>query len=98
MMKISVKGFKNQLLIGVAGILVVLTVLVTLSTAGAGVEMSHLEKEEATLLDQRRTFQESFVKTLSTHELEDKSGGMGFAKPADIVYISGLKPTANLPQ
>ncbi len=89
---------KNQLLIGICGILVILTVFVTVSTAGAGVEMSHLEKEEAILIDQRRDLQESFVKTLSTHELEGKSGSMSFAKPSDIVYISGLLPVANLPQ
>jgi hypothetical protein len=94
----NLKKFKNQLLLGICGVLTILTVVVTVSTATTGAEMSRLEKEEATLTDQRRDIQESFVKTLSTHELEDKSGSLGFAKPADIVYISALLPVANLPQ
>ncbi len=95
---ISIKGLRNHLLTGACAVLIVLTVFVTVSTATTGVEMSRLEKTELTLVDQRRSLQEAFVKTLSTHELEGKSNDMGFTKPADIVYISGLPPVANLPQ
>jgi len=89
---------KNQVLTGVCAVLIVLTVIVTVSSATTGVEMSRLEKEELALTNERRNLQEAFVKTLSTHDLDAKSSGLGFTKPADIVYISGLPPVANLPQ
>ncbi len=96
--KINIKGLKNRILIAICGVLTVLTVLLTVTTATTGFEMSRLESQKSILLEERRGLEESLVKTLSTRELEDESGDLGFAKPENIVYISGMPPVANLPQ
>jgi hypothetical protein len=99
MTKINLKGFKNQFLIGVCGLLIVATVLTAVDAVTSGIEISSLEKKEQALSDEKKVLQESLVKTLSTKALEEESQSLGFTRPVNIVYITGRPATAaNLPQ
>jgi len=101
--KTSLKNVKNYVLTIVCGILVVLSVLMTVDTASSGAEIASLQKKETQLSDQKRVLEESLVKGISMSELQQKSVELGFVKPQNLVYVSNTenisasKPVANLP-
>jgi hypothetical protein len=88
---------KNYILIGICGILALSSILITVETATSGMEMSRLETKEAELIDQKRSFEASLVKSLSNAELQEKAESLGFVKPIDLVYITQESSVAKLP-
>ncbi len=88
---------KNLILLTILGVLIAGSVLLTIQTATGGAEAAKLEKEEATLTDQKRELEDGLVKTLSARELQEKSGELGFIKSENLVYISGSSAVAKLP-
>ncbi len=100
---VSIKSFKNYILIVVFGILVVSSVLITIDTAATGAEVANLQKTESKLTDQKRVLEESLVKGVSMAELQQKSIELGFVQPANLVYVSNsqdmsaITPVAVLP-
>lgn len=89
---------KKIILISTVAILAVSSIFLTIETATTGVEVAKLEKTETQLSTQKQDLEESLVKTLSSTELQAKSAELGFVKPADLVYVEGFKPVADLPQ
>jgi cell division protein FtsL len=88
---------KNIILIIIVGILAVSSIFMTIETATTGVEIAELEKTESKLLTKKRDLEGSLVKTLSATQLQEKSTELGFIKPAELVYVTDLKPVAKLP-
>lgn len=95
--RISIKGFKNYILIAVCGLLVVTSVFVTIETATSGAEVANLDKTTVELTNQKRILEESLIKGISMSQLEEKSAELGFVKPENLVYVSTVAPVANLP-
>ncbi len=95
--KVSVKSFKNYILIVVCGILAVVSVFLTIETSTSGAEVANLDKTKIELTNQKRNLEESLVKGISMSGLEEKSIEMGFVQPENLVYVSSVAPVANLP-
>lgn len=89
---------RNLVLLGIFGLLAVSSVFMTIETATSGVEISKLERTESELIKKRSEMEESLVKTLSLGELQQKSVELGFAKPADLVYVAPTETVAKLTQ
>ena len=88
---------KNYILLTVCGVLAVSSIFMTIESATSGLAVAKFEEKEIELLDEKRNLEEVLVKTLSVTELQEKSGEMGFAKPADLVYVAQTPPVAKLP-
>lgn len=78
-------------------VLAVSSVLLTIETATSSLEIARMEKISQQLSDTRRGLEESLVRSTSTRELQDKSAGLGFVKPVNLVYITSAEPVAKLP-
>ena len=72
-------------------------VLLTVETVSSGAEIANLEKTAKNLASQKRELEESFVKTISMGDLQEKSTEMGFVKAENLMYLSGREPVAKLP-
>jgi hypothetical protein len=88
---------KKYILIGFVGILAISSVFMTVVTATSGAEVSVLQREESVLADQKRTLENTLVKTLSMNDLQEKSVGLGYEKPVNLVYIAPPEAVAKLP-
>ena len=49
------------------------------------------------LSNQKRILGREFGKGVSMSQLQEKSSELGFVKPANLIYISGISPVAKLP-
>jgi hypothetical protein len=72
-------------------------VILTVETVTSGAELAALEKNERTLLDEKRVLEERMAKNSSLNEFEKKAEELGFAKTSKILYISGKEEVAKLP-
>lgn len=88
--------YKNFILLGICGILAVISVITTIGVSVSGAQVSDLQKKEAQLSSEKRVLEGALVKTSSVSELQAKSGEMGFVKPVDAVYLSQSLPVANI--
>jgi hypothetical protein len=91
------ENLKKYILIGFLGVLVISSVFMTVASATSGAEVSSLQKEEAQLSDQKRYLEDTLVKTLSTNQLQEKSNGLGYGKPVNLVYVAPPEAVAKLP-
>ncbi len=91
------KNFKNYLLFGMLGLLALSSIFLTIETATTGLEISKMEKSEKDLARQKSELEQTLVRTLSMGELQEKSSGMGFTKPSNLVYITPTENVAKLP-
>lgn len=92
------KNFTKYILLTVAGVLAVSSIAMTVETASSGVEVAAIREEEARLVSEKRSLENSLVKSLSVRELETKSTQLGYAKPADTIFVSHEKDNvAQLP-
>ena len=96
-MIIPMKNLKKYILISLVGVLAASSVLMTVVTATSGAEVSALQKQEAVLSDQKRLLENTLVKTLSMNDLQEKSVGLGYEKPVNLVYIAPPEAVAKLP-
>jgi hypothetical protein len=87
----------KYVLIGVCGILAISSIIMTIETATSSAEVASLQKEEATLADQKMSLENSLVKSLSMGELQTQSAEMGFVKPGTLVYVAPAQNVARLP-
>lgn len=91
------KNNRNYILLGFCGLLAIANVIMTINSAATGAQISALQKKESELSDAKRALQDDLVKTLSVGTLQEKSTELGFAKPADVIYLSQSAPVAKLP-
>ena len=91
------KNIKKYILIGFLGALAVSSVFMTVVTATSGAEVASLQKEESRLADQKRLLENTLVKTLSMNGLQEKSSGLGYEKPSNLVYVTLPEAVAKLP-
>ena len=91
------KNSRKYILIVFLGVLAASSVLMTVVTATSGAEVSNLQKEEAQLSDKKRYLEDNLVKTLSMNELQEKSAGLGYGKPVNLVYVAPPEAVAKLP-
>ena len=75
----------------------IVSILLTIEVATSGVEVANLENTQKQLSAQKRDLEEQLVKNLSSSGLQEKSGELGFIKPAILVYVQELPPVAKLP-
>jgi hypothetical protein len=92
--KLNIKKFS---LIGIAGILAISSIFMTVETATSGMEVSDLRNKEMILASEKRTLEDTLAKSLSVSSLEEKSTEMGYTKPTEMVYVSEPKSVAKLP-
>lgn len=96
--KTEKRSITKYILLSVAGFLAASSIAMTVETASSGVEVAALREEESRLVSEKRNLENSLVKSLSMTDLETKSVELGYAKPADTVYLSGSKENvAQLP-
>lgn len=91
--RVSVRNIKNHILIVVCGILMVASVFITVESSTSGSEVANLNKVEIQLINQKRSLEESLVKGVSMSGLVEKSAELGFVKPENLVYVSGVQDT-----
>ena len=72
-------------------------VLITIETVSSGAEIANLEKTNKSLLSQKRELEESYVKTISMGDLQQKSVEFGFVKAENLMYLKGSDTVAKLP-
>ena len=90
-------NLKKYILIGFCGLLVASSILMTVVSATSGAEVSDLQKQEALLLDDKRSLENTLVKTLSINQLQEKGNELGYVKPASLVYVAPPEAVAKLP-
>lgn len=88
---------KSYILVGVAGVLALSSVFMTIETATSGIEVRKLEETESVLTAQKSELESRIAQTRSLAELQGQSGALGFVKPTDTVYITLDEPVAKLP-
>jgi len=93
----KMKNIKKYMLIFFLGAMAVSSILMTVATATSGAEVANLQKEQARLADQKRYLESTLVKTLSMDQLDEKSGSLGYVKPANLVYVALPESVAKLP-
>ena len=91
------KNVRKYILIGFLGALAVSSVFMTVASATSGAEVSDLQKEEASLTDQRRYLENTLVETLSMNQLQEKGVELGYGKPVNLVYVAPPEAVAKLP-
>jgi hypothetical protein len=91
------KNLKKYVLIGFCGLLAASSILMTVVSATSGAEVSSLQKQEALLLDYKRSLEDTLVKTLSINQLQEKGNQLGYVKPASLVYVAPPEAVAKLP-
>ncbi|MDM7920157.1 MAG: hypothetical protein QUS12_13465 [Methanosarcina sp.] len=91
-------GVGKYALFVAAGVLAVSSVLMTVETAGSGAEVASLRKEQTELSKEQRSLENTLARSLSMNDLEKKGTELGYAKPFEMIYISGSKESvAQLP-
>jgi cell division protein FtsB len=96
--KINLIGkFRNYILLGVCGVLAISSVIMTIDVSATGAQISALQKKEEILLSENRVLEGELTKTSSVSGLQEKSAELGFVKPTETVYLSGVAPVANIP-
>lgn len=80
-----------------AGILGIMTILVTIETSTSGFEVSKLEKESGILIQQNRDLSDSLANGMSLNSIAQRSQGFGFDKPEKVVYVNSQNEVAKLP-
>lgn len=93
----GVKGIRGYILIATVGVLAISSIFLTIETAVTGAVVSNLEKTEAQLEAHKKELESSMVKNQSVTNLIDKSGELGFSKPANLVFVNDVAPVAKLP-
>lgn len=96
--KVEKKNFVKYILLTFGGVLAVSSIIMTVETASSGVEVAELREKQSQLAMEKRNLENSLVRSLSMSDLETKSGELGYAKPTDTIYVSGMKENvAQLP-
>lgn len=90
-------NLRNYILLGVLAFLAISSVAMTIETAVSSVEISKLQDKEQSLSMEKRSLEETLVKTLSMGALSEKSTEMGFVKPDNLVYVAPSEAVAKLP-
>jgi hypothetical protein len=91
------KNIKKMALGMTFAVLALSSIFMTIETATSGVEIASLQKQEVGLQEEKRSLEESLVKSLSLGDMEDKSVEMGYTKPAALVYVAPPETVAKLP-
>jgi len=90
-------NYKKYILIGVCAILAISSIFMTIETATGSAEVASLQKEEASLADEKLGLEDNLVKSLSMNQLQAQSAEMGFVKPSNLVYVAPAETVARLP-
>jgi len=96
-MKINIKNIRNYILLGICGVLAVISIVLTIDVGTSGAQIAELTKKETLLTDEKNSLENQLVKTVSLGQLEVKGSELGFTKPTDIVYVTDAAPVANIP-
>jgi len=91
------KNLKKYILMVLGGFLISSSILVALVSATSSAEVSNLQKKEAQLSDDKRSLEDTLVKTLSMNQLQEKGSELGFVKPDNLVYVAQPEAVAKLP-
>lgn len=80
------------------GILAASSIAMTVVAATSSVEVASLREKANQLSMEKRNMENTLAESLSISDLEEKSGEMGYARPANLVYIPETETVAaNLP-
>ena len=93
---INLKNSKIYVLSCICGVLVILSIFMTIDSATSGNEVANLQKKQTALLVKQQELQESLVEGLSLSSLEERSVEMGFVEVGNLVYVSTSVPVASL--
>lgn len=80
---------KKYLFVFLIVLFAVTSVFYTIEAVTSGVEVASLEKMNNGLIRQKSSLEDSFVKTLSLNNLQEKSIELGFTKPVSTIYVAG---------
>lgn len=92
-----ISKYRNYILLGLCGILAVISVITTIEVSVSGAQISGLQNKEAELSNEKRVLESQLVRNSSVTDLANQSSALGFVKPANIVYLSQSAPVANIP-
>lgn len=96
--KRSKSGATKYILFIVAGVLAVSSIFMTVETTTSGLEVSELRQKQTELSQEKRSLENTLVRSLSLTDLQEKSGELGFTKPQTLVFVSDEKEAvAKLP-
>lgn len=76
--------------------LFVSVVYMGITQAGLGAEMTQLEDQMIIVSEKKHQMSESILLGNSTTSFSEKSEGLGFSKPQEVVYIDSLDSFASL--
>lgn len=91
------RSFGKSLLWIFLSLLVVANVFLSIDSATSGAEISYLEEQERRLADENNYNSEQLFKSVSLKQVEQQAVGLGFDKPASVVYLNGEESVAKLP-
>ena len=77
--------------------LVIANVYLCINYATSGAVISHLERQETSIDDEKSYLSEQLLITASLKQIESKAEEMGFSKPANILYLNSEESVAKLP-
>lgn len=75
------------ILSSVCGVMVILSLFMTIESSTNGAEMASLQKKETELMSQQQELQQTLVESLSVNNLAEQSSGLGFVKLSNLIYV-----------
>lgn len=91
------KKYKELIFTVTLIVLVIANVFITVSVSASGAELSSIEKNQNELLSRNQELTDKITSESSLSVVGQKADSLGFLKPENIVYVTGIEPVAKLP-
>lgn len=91
------KKYKELIITVTLIVLVIANVFFTVSVSASGAELTSIEKTQSELLSKNQELTDKITSESSLSVIGEKADSLGFLKPENIVYVTGVEPVAKLP-
>ena len=92
-----IKKYKELIFTVTLIVLVIANVFFTVSVSASGAELTSIEKIQSTLSSKNQELTDKITSESSLSTIGEKADSLGFIKPENIVYVTGVEPVAKLP-
>lgn len=92
-----IKKYKELIFTTILIVLVIANVIFTVSVSASGAELTNIEKTQNALFSKNQELRDKITNESSLSAIGEKANSLGFSKPENIVYVTGVEPVAKLP-
>lgn len=80
---------KKKIILGLTALWIIVAVFATIESVTSSAEVSALRMKELKLIDFKGELEATFIKSISSSDLELKSTELGFVKSENLLFIGG---------